>query len=257
MSQAPARIFLAASSSAARPEPAEGEAEHLLRVLRLEVGAAVIGLDGRGGSYPLRIAEAGRRACRLEADGGACFDPPPGAPDAPLPWIEIAVAWPKPNRAEEMLDRLTQLGVSAIRPLDCAQSGPHGLPDDGQKRERCLRVLREACKQSRRTWLPELLVSETIAAFAPRVSGARLAVLDPQAERGLGEWIAEVPALRDANRERPLVLCVGPEGGFSSEERAALVAAGAAPVRLGPHILRIETAAEAAAAVASTLLRRG
>ena len=56
-----------------------------------------------------------------------------------------------------------------------------------------------------------------------------------------------------ASREQPLVLVVGPEGGLTEEERGALLEAGAGPVRLGPHVLRIETAAEAAVAIAMGL----
>jgi 16S rRNA U1498 N3-methylase RsmE len=57
----------------------------------------------------------GARGARLA--GEAAFEPPPGSEGAPLPWIEIALAWPKGNRFEEMLDRLTQLGAAAIADL--------------------------------------------------------------------------------------------------------------------------------------------
>ncbi|TAJ07500.1 MAG: RsmE family RNA methyltransferase, partial [Planctomycetota bacterium] len=186
----------------------------------------------------------------------ARIEPAPGEPGAALPWIEVAVAWPRPNRADDMLDRLAQLGVAAIRPLACAHAGPQGLPDDEHKRERALRVLREACKQSRRTWLPVLHGSSAIDAFASGVKSSAVACLDPDAGSRLADWVVKESAASSATRARPLVLCVGPEGGFDERERAELAAAGAAPVALAPHILRIETAAEAALAVAVGLLHR-
>jgi 16S rRNA (uracil1498-N3)-methyltransferase len=234
----------------------DGEAEHLTRVLRARAGDIVLGLDGEGGEHPLRIRTLDRRVCELEAAGAARIEPAPGEADAPLPWIEVAVAWPRPNRADDMLDRLTQLGVAAIRPLACAHAGPQGLPDDEHKRERALRVLREACKQSRRTWLPELHTSSTIHALASGVKPGALACLDPDAGAAMADWIVEASAAATATRARPLVLCIGPEGGFDDRERAQLAAAGAAQVALSPHILRIETAAEAALALAVGLLRR-
>lgn len=227
----------------------DGEAEHLTRVLRARVGDPLVGLDGEGGEHALRIRALDRKGCELEAAGPSRSEPAPGESGAALPWIELAVAWPRPNRADDMLDRLTQLGVAAIRPLACAHAGPQGLPDDEHKRERALRVLREACKQARRTWLPILHRSQTVGEFAAHSKAAALALLEPQAPTRLADWIAATPATATATRARPLVLCIGPEGGFDASERVELAAHRATPVALAPHILRIETAAEAALAV--------
>ena len=147
-----------------------------------------------------------------------------------------------------MLQRLTQLGAASIRPLACEHGGPQ---EAGGKRERAERVLREACKQSERAWLPELRSPcrpDELAALHP---GDALVVLDPGAELSLATWARAW--LADPAR-RPLwggaiVLAVGPEGGFSDGEREALLRDGASPVVLAPHVLRIETAAEAAVAV--------
>jgi len=256
MAAAPPRIFIQPSPGAA-PLPFPGEAEHLVRVLRARVGDLVIGLDGAGGEHPLRIRACDKRNFELEPCGDPIHEPAPGRAGAPLPWIEVAVAWPRPNRADDMLDRLTQLGVAAIRPLDCAHAGPQGLPDDEHKRERCLRVLREACKQARRHWLPQLHAPCTVEALLAGPPRAGLACMDPRAAVGLPEWIARQPQLASATGERPLVLCIGPEGGFDERERAAFAThEPSAPVVLAPHVLRIETAAEAAAAVAVALLCR-
>ena len=125
-------------------------------MLRLKTGDRLVGLDGRGESWPLEVASVARDRLTLASAGERRLDPRPGTKGAPLPWIEVAVPWPKGGRVEEMLDRLTQLGAAAIAPLACARAGPHSREQPANRRERLERVLREACKQSGRTWLPVL-----------------------------------------------------------------------------------------------------
>jgi len=231
------RFFLARTPAEGRPDLAPGDTEHALRVLRLSRGDRLIGLDGRGGAWPLVVRSAGRGRLELDPDGPVRIDPPPGSPGAALPWIEIALPWPKGNHLEEMLDRLTQLGAASIAELACERGGARGALD-GARRARAERVLREACKQSGRTWLPELRSAPSA------VAGTRL-LLDPSTESSL------VDRMRSEERsaERTWTVLVGPEGGFTDGERAAFVAEGAIPVSLGPHVLRLETAAEAAMAI--------
>lgn len=240
------------------PALAEGEAEHLTRVLRLGAGAEFVGLDGRGGLHPLRIERVEKRTLVLARAGEPCCEPAPGDAGAELPWIEIAVAWPRAARAEEMLDMLAQLGVASVQPLDCRQSGPQGLPDGGHRRERALRVLREACKQCRRAWFPELAAPCELASWIARVGTRPWAVLDPDAPRRLVDWLEPHAraAAGGASWPQRLAFAIGPEGGFDARELADCAAAGAARVRLAPHVLRIETAAVAAAAAAVAVLTR-
>jgi 16S rRNA (uracil1498-N3)-methyltransferase len=220
------------------------EAEHALRVLRLAKGDRLIGLDGRGGSWPLSVAAVERGRLDLSTDGPLHRDPPPGGPGSALPWIELAVPWPKSGRAEEMLDRLTQLGAAAIAPIPCERAGPRPQDLSVPRRERFERILREACKQCGRTWLPVL------HARVPEVQ-AEILLLDPTSARGLSQWVREHEPSRERGwtAERPLRVIAGPEGGFTAQERDGFLARGATPVSLGPHTLRIETAAEAAMAI--------
>lgn len=258
------RFFLAAPypDAGAAPRLLAGEAEHATRVLRLGPGERVLGLDGAGTTWPLRIAAAGAgrgRELALEHDGEPWREPAPGEPGAPLPWIEVAVAWPRDARAEAMCDRLVQLGLAAIVPLVARQAGGgarSAAAGAAQKRTRLERVLREACKQSRRAWLPALGDAIAPAELAAAREGAPIALLDPHADFALDVWVRSLAGtpLARATPERPLVLAVGPEGGFDADERSALLAAGATPVRVGPHVLRIETAAEAALAIVAGAL---
>ncbi len=262
----PPRFFL---REAAHVEPARLEPEecsHALDVLRLAPGDRLVGLDGRGGSRLLRIAGAagetrpprrrsGGREPVLEALGPPRFDPAPGEPGAPLPHLTVAVAWPKGNRAEAMLDRLVQLGVARIVPLECRRTGP----GERLRPERLGRVLRAGAKQSRRTWLPELWAPTRPAELAERLEeGAAPVRLEPGAALGLTQWAlalaAQVPGR--STPARPWLI-VGPEGGFDGDERRILEGLGAPGVHLGPHVLRIETAAEAGSALLAAILFAG
>ena len=313
------------------PRFAPGEAEHARKALRLRAGDLVEGLDGQGGRWPLRITRLERREAALQLEGEPTFDPAPGEPGAPLPWIEVAVAWPRQTRGTEMLGRLVQLGIAAVRPLEARHQGPQGSPwgprAGSEPPERWSRLAREACKQSGRTWLPELLDPCSPQALVDRLEGrngsgerddpargpvevlgtgealgpgedqeegtevaspaggepstapspstvaaarltgepeasAVLAVLDPHRGMAFDTWARSLLPLvqgsgpRRGTRAAPIVLVIGPEGGFAAAETDALLLAGATAVRLTPHVLRIETAAEAAAAVCATILNR-
>jgi len=249
------RFFLATPHDPGAPRLAPGELEHAGRVLRLQAGEECVGLDGRGGCWPLRVLRAERREVVVEAAGEPWIEPAPGESGAPLPWIELWVAWPKGGRGEELLDAATQLGVAAVRPLVCRQSGLQAPPAAGDARwRRCQRVLQSACKQSRRSWLPQLGAPGSPAELAGSGGDWRGVLLEPGAELALDSWARAAGREQGArfDAETPLVVAVGPEGGFDEAERAALVQAGLAPVRLGPHVLRIEVAATAALAVLAT-----
>jgi len=241
------RFLLAVSPDEGEPELVADDGAHAVRVLRLAAGDRLIGLDGRGGAWPLVVAGTLGRRLTLEPDGEPRREPGPGMPGAPLPWIEVLVAWPKAGRPEAMLERLTQLGAARISPWTTNRSGQEARAGDGSapRRRRLLRVLAEACKQSGRLWLPEL--GETVEGVAgiEQREDAASAVLDPTATCGLGSWARDT-AGRGVER---IVLAIGPEGGLAPDELAALAARGFEPARIGPHVLRIETAAEAAVAI--------
>jgi 16S rRNA (uracil1498-N3)-methyltransferase len=249
----PPAFFLAPGSMAERPVLLEEDARHATQVLRLSTGDLLVGLDGRGGRYPLRVRARRRLELELEEVGPVERTPAPGEEGSPLPWIEVAVAWPRKNRVEGMLGRLVQLGAAAIRPLAARQRGPERDPEGGS--ERLLKIAREACKQSGRAWLPELepvLAPAELVAACPQ---STLAVLDPWAGLPLDTWLRSIhPAPHGiGTRARPIGFVIGPEGGLTDEERSALLEHGASPTWLAPHVLRVETAAEAAMAIAAVV----
>lgn len=266
-STAPA--FFLDGSAGDEPRLLAEDAEHALRVRRLAAGDALTGLDGCGGRHPLRVRAAGKRSLSLERAGEPEREAEPGAEGSSLPWFELAVSWPRRKRVEPMVDRLVQLGAAAIRPLAARWRGPEEVPEDASPR--LLRVAREACKQSGRAWLPvfepvrtpEELAREHAARAAADRSGEErrpspLAVLDPLAGLPLDTWLRSLSPAHGGlgTRAHPIVLVIGPEGGLDEAERRALLDAGASPVRIGPHVLRVETAAEAAMAVAAAVHTR-
>jgi len=243
-------FFLATPLGSAPARLEEEDERHALRVLRLAAGARLTGIDGRGGRWPLTVRAAGR-TLELEPAGPVESVPAPGQEGSSCPWFELAVAWPRKNRVEEMLGRLTQLGAAGILPLRARQRGPEEVPEEAPVRLQ--RVLREACKQCERAWLPRLEGARTPQELARDRKNAILALLDPAGGLPLDTWLRSLrpgPASL-GTAERPIVLVVGPEGGFTEEEHEALREAGAAAVWLGAHVMRVETAAEAAMAVAA------
>lgn len=204
--------------------PVEGdEAHHARASLRLKPGDPIRLVDGRGGSAIGAVADIGRHRVRVTVDHREQAEP--GRCQA----LTICCAAPKGSRFEDLVRGLTELGVGAIQVLRCERS----VRDPTLERAR--RVAGEAIKQCGRPWLPQVGPVVDFTALA-KVDG-RIILLD----RDGGAPCPGVP--------RPTTIVVGPEGGLSATERDQLLGWGAEPVRLAEPILRIETAALAAAAV--------
>lgn len=245
---APTRRFLLEITPAeGSPRLLPEEAEHALRVLRVGIGDRIVGLDGRGHSWTLEVVGAERRHLELRPLGALVEEPPPGAPGATLPWIELHLPLPRGGRAEQMVDRLTQLGLSRLVPLVTNRCAPHAREVTAPRLEKLRRTAREAIKQCGRLWLPEIAEARPLEP-ATRASGTGL-LLDERADRTLAELLATASGREGWSRSSPLLLFAGPEGGLDPAEVDALLESGVKPVRLAPYTLRIETAAEAALAV--------
>ena len=240
-------FFLRGDPASGPPVLADEDCAHARRVLRLVSGDRLTGLDGRGGRWPLVVSEASKGRFAVELAGPPERDPAPGASGAALPWIEVAVALPRERRAEELFDRLVQLGAAALAPLAAERVQGERRELSPSRLRRLERIAREACKQCGRTWLPEIHPARTLEQWLAARAGSPVAVLDPRAGGRISTWVADL-APGSGTRERPIALLVGPEGGFTPEELARAREAGAVPIRLGPYVLRVETAAEAALA---------
>lgn len=254
------RVFLARPPVDGVAELHPGDVDHALRVLRLVAGDLVLAIDGRGRAWRCavggeapggsRSAGHGRRArgVVLERTELVQEEPAPGeggAEGAGGLAACVYVALPKPGPAEEMLDRLTQLGAARIVPLATEHAGPHARELAPARRERFERIAREALKQSGRLWMPEIAAPIELEELLRAGFDAPCALLAPGGATRFVDWALE----RRAKGERRVAVVVGPEGGLTEAEEEALVARGAVPCALARHVLRIETAAEAAMAV--------
>lgn len=203
-----------------------------MRVLRAKIGDEVCVFAGTGVEWPARIVQIGRDEVAL--DVGAA------RPDAVAegPPLVLAVALPKGERQKWLVEKLTELGVARLVPLVTARGVAEATP---AALARLRRTVIEASKQCGRNTLLEIAAPATQADLLARLDpGTWPLVADPA-----GPPLATIP--RPASPGAILAL-VGPEGGFTPEEIAAAVAAGSTRVSLGPHVLRIETAAIALAA---------
>lgn len=216
------------------------EGRHAATVRRLSVGERADLADGEG-----TIAECvvtGVRPAEVEFKVLARRAVPAGEPR-----IVVIQAIPKAERGELAVEIMTEVGVDAMVAWEAERCVARWRGDRAAKAlARWQATAREAAKQSRRAWIPEVTGPEATPAVASRVAAASLAILlDPGAAEALGS--IPLPALGE------IVVIVGPEGGVSPAETDSLTTAGAVTARLGPTVLRSSSAG--AVAVALTLSR--
>ena len=164
----------------------------------------------------------------------------------PDPAVTVVQAIPKGDRGELAVEEMTEVGVDRIVPWAAARCVPVW---QGARGERSLAkwrlTAREAAKQSRRAWIPEITDVASAGQVAQLIAEAACAIVaEPDAAISLGRL--SLPESGD------LLVVVGPEGGITGEESAAFRAAGAAACRLGPTVLRTSTAGTVAAAILLT-----
>jgi 16S rRNA (uracil1498-N3)-methyltransferase len=213
------------------------DAKHLTRVLRVEVGQRYEISD----NHSVYLAEI--ETARKEQVTFRTLEKLPVV-EPPLRMI-LCAAIIKFDHFEWMIEKATELGVAEIVPMITVRT-EKGLEKAAHKRlERWRRIGLEASQQSRRAHLPQI-AEPTPWPDALATEAAYRYALDENASRPLATAFPEARHAEDA-----AALLVGPEGGWTEEERAGFTAAGWAPVSLGPSILRAETAALAALAVVS------
>lgn len=217
-----------------------GPAHHILNVLRLADGTEIEIFDDAGNvaTGVLRLRGSGRAAVVVER----VAPPVTGG----LRWT-VASAVPKGERADWMVEKLSELGTAAFVPLATARSVV--LPEGKNKRDRWARIAAESATQSRRRGVMRI---EPLTPLADAIAGMARGASHNWFLSPAPDGTAITRALRDGTgggRPADVTLLVGPEGGWTGEEIAAMRDAGLLAVRLTETILRVETAAVAAAAV--------
>jgi 16S rRNA (uracil1498-N3)-methyltransferase len=215
---------------------AESEAHHL-RVRRAREDDAVEVLDGSG------LTGTGRL---VRIDSGWMVEIQSATHQPAQPQLTLAVAAGDRERFTWMAEKAVELGVSAIVPLETVRTAGVATRFRNAHGAKLARIVLEATKQCGAVWAPTIERPLSLERFLARPL------------QGTG-WLADQagappPATLD---DTPLTIVVGPEGGFTAEERDGLVSAGYRPVTMGAKTLRFETAALAAAAAAGTARLRG
>jgi 16S rRNA (uracil1498-N3)-methyltransferase len=207
---------------------ADSQAHYLATVLRLDLGAELRLLDDQTGEWAAEVSDAGRRRISVRVGGMIR-----GRETVPDLWLLTAPI--RAERFEWIVEKATELGVRRIVPVLTARVN-HGR----LKPDRLRAHMVEAAEQCGRTALPELAdmakLADLLAGWDP---GRALLFAD---EAGGADMVALKPTC-------PAAILIGPEGGFSADERAAILALPATRrLGLGPRILRADTAVVAAIA---------
>lgn len=205
------------------------EAHHAVAVRRLRVGEQVVLTDGAGRSGNGVVTGTGKRLLTVTLSEVT-------RQQRPTPSFTVVQAIPKGERGELAVEVLTEVGADRIVPWAAARSVAVWRGERVAKSHaRWRATAREAAKQARRSWHPDVAPPATTAEVAALVAAADLAVVLHEGAAGpLSEL--EVPGAGE------VLVVVGPEGGLAPEELTAFETAGARAVRLGPEVLRTSTA---------------
>ena len=222
-------VSLMPGTEIALPEDVAG---HLVRVLRLQPGDACVLFNGDGHDYDARLVAAGKREARAEILAAR-----PVKNESPLR-ISLLQGIARGEKMDWILQKATELGVARIVPVDSERSE---VKLDAARAEKRLAHWREvvvaACEQSGRAVVPEVLPPQPLGRGAALREG-RGFLLDPVATHTLASLQGNPPGA--------CMLAIGPEGGWSPRDHEQLQAAGYEGLRLGPRVLRTETAGIAA-----------
>jgi 16S rRNA (uracil1498-N3)-methyltransferase len=235
-----ARFHVPEAAPGARIALPEHSAHHARDVLRLRPGAEVRVFDGRGAEYDAVLDAVSRAGV-----GGRITGAAQARPESPLR-VTLALSPLKGDRMELAIQKATELGVAEVRPVVTVRTDAVARPAlQGARQDRWEKVASGAAEQCGRAVVPVVAPTATLAAFlAAPPAGSRVVLL----ERDYGQ-----PALAEIARPDALTILVGPAGGWEPREIEELARSGFVAVRLGPRILRAETAAIAALTAAQVL----
>lgn len=218
----------------------EASAAHLTRVLRLQAGDTCVVFDGRGHEAEARLVAIDKRGARVQIGDVRA----PGN-ESPLR-ITLLQGVARGEKMDLILQKGTELGVVAFVPVFSDRSEVKLDAARAAKRlDHWHGVVVSACEQSGRAFVPDVQPPVTLASALATLEPTARLLLDPVATKNTRTAVA--------SGCREVVLAIGPEGGWSPQDHALLEAQGFTGVRLGPRILRTETAGLAAIAALQAL----
>lgn len=206
-------------------------ADHAVRVLRMREGDAITVFNGDGNDY------SGRLSYVRKGDAGVHVEALTPVDVESRLAVTLVQAIVRSEKMDWILQKATELGVSRIVPVTSERSEVKLGEERADKRHvRWLHVIESACEQSGRAHVPTLDMPQGLAQFGvalpPAAEGELRLCLHPEAERGLSDLTPPVS----------VTIAIGPEGGFSDRDLTILDQVGFARLRLGPRVLRTETA---------------
>jgi 16S rRNA (uracil1498-N3)-methyltransferase len=202
----------------------------------MEVGDTLTLFDGRGGQYTAVVAEIGKK--RASAAVQAFKDV-----EAELPYaVTLAQGLPEGSKMDWIIEKAVELGATAVQPLAARRSVVRLAGERAEKRHAHWQsVIEAASAQCGRNRLAQLAAVDDIGRYLSETAGQLRILFSPRASESLAAWAYRT-------EPQPVIILVGPEGGFTPEEEAAAIEAGAISLSLGPRVLRTETAGLAALA---------
>lgn len=231
------RFFIDAPLSLGQHELPEAQAHYIGRVLRHAVGDAVQLFDGSGREYLGELIDVGKKSVRVELRESIA-----GLAESPL-HIHLGQGLSRGERMDWAIQKATELGASEITPIISARCEVRLKDERADKRMMHWRqVAISACEQCGRSVLPLIHAPLELDAWLQQIEADLKLVLHPVAE----PWVGHTPP-------RSLAFLIGPEGGLSDAEVDQARGAGFEAARLGPRVLRTETAPVVALSVAQQL----
>jgi len=216
-------------------ELAAAPSHHLAKVLRMQPGRELIVFNGQGGEYQARIHSVQKKSISIIIDSYLDCDR-----ESPIA-IELGVCLIKNDRFDWLLQKATELGVSAISPLISDYTDIKLNQERlAKKIQHWQQVIINACEQSGRTYVPELAPPQPLSTWVENVDAPIKTVLHPYPQS------IDKPDNKTTVHPKCAALLVGPEGGLSDAEIADAINHCFIPMTIGPRILRAETAPLAA-----------
>jgi 16S rRNA (uracil1498-N3)-methyltransferase len=226
------------------------ESHHLVAVNRANAGDTVVAFDGKGTEWICALADADKRAARLKVRFLQKA--------RPLPWrITLGQALPMGTAMDAIVRKATEIGVSAIIPLESERTQFRLEPERSEKKlDKWQTAALEAAKQCGNPWLPRIEPVRKAGEFIEGAKGYDLKLV-ASLQSGAKPLKSVLAAFRQAHGQSPknVLWLIGPEGDFSMAEMSQAKTAGFEPITLGPLVLRCETAAVYALSILSSELQ--
>lgn len=230
----PPRLFVPSPLSAGAELSLPASAARHVQVLRLQPGAALTLFDGNGGEWGSEVRTMGRRDVVVGVGAHRAVE------REITQRVTLALGVPANERMDSLIEKATELGVSAIQPLMCERSVLR--LDSERAQRRCAHwsaVAAAACEQSGRNRLPQVHAPMTLAAWLNSLGATGHDERIVLSLQDAAPWSSQASKLSGA---AGLIVLSGPEGGLSEREEALARAQGFLGVRLGERVLRADTA---------------